>query len=90
MSNMVFKSESTGNNYKKSENMWNDWSDNIGAFTKLNNMEKNDIEGTSGTNLARSLTVFSNCMLSECNPYLDGKRFSLESRINVEDYWNDF
>ena len=90
MSNMVFKSESTGNNYKKSENMWNDWSDNTGAFTKLNNMEKNDIEGTSGTNLEISLTVFSNCMLSEFNPYLDGKKVSLESRINVEDYWNDF
>ena len=40
MSNMGFKSESTGNEYKKVEKMRNYFSDDTGAFPKLNNMEK--------------------------------------------------
>ena len=43
MSNMGLKSESTGNKYKKAEKMWNDFSDDTGAFRKLNKMEINDI-----------------------------------------------
>ena len=53
--------------------MWNNFSDKTRAFPKLNNMEKNDIEGASGTQLARSLTIFSSWMLSELNPGLDGQ-----------------
>ena len=56
MSNMGLKSESTGINYKKAKNVWNNLSDDTGAFPKLNKMEKNYIEGASGTQLARSLT----------------------------------
>ena len=43
MSNMGLKSESTGNKYKKSEKMLNDFSDDTGAFRNLNKMEINDI-----------------------------------------------
>ena len=74
MSNMGMQSESTGRNDKKPENMWNDCSDNTGAFTKLNKMEKNDIGGASGTQLATSITVFSTWILSEPNLGLDGKK----------------
>ena len=52
-------------------------------------MEKSDTEGASGTQLARSLTVFSTCTMSELNPGLDGKNSLLESRSNVKDYWNN-
>ena len=38
MGNMRFKLESTGKNYKKLEKMWNDCSDETGAFTNLNKM----------------------------------------------------
>ena len=65
MSNMGLKSESTGNNDKKAENMWNDCSDNTRAFPKLNNIQKIYIEGASGTQFEISLTVFSTWMLSE-------------------------
>ena len=34
MSNMGLKSECTGKNCKKVENMWNDLSDDTGAFPK--------------------------------------------------------
>ena len=40
MSNTGFKSESTGNSYKKVEKIWNDFSDDTGAFPKLNKMDK--------------------------------------------------
>ena len=40
MIDMGLKSESTLNNYKKLEKMWNDFSDDTGAFTELNKMEK--------------------------------------------------
>ena len=73
MNNMELKSESTGNNYNKSEKMWNYFSDDTGAFPKTNKMEKNGIEGASGTQLARSLTVFSTWVLSESKPGLDGQ-----------------
>ena len=65
MSNIVFRSESTGSNHKKSENMWNNFSDNTGDFTNINYMEKNNIEGSSGKKLVISLTFFSTWMLSE-------------------------
>ena len=51
MSNIGLKLESTGKNYKKSENMWNDCLDYTRAFPKLNNMEKNDTDGASGKQL---------------------------------------
>ena len=70
------------------EIMWNIFSDDTLAFPKLNNMEKNDIEGAGGTHLSRSLTVFSTWMLSELKPGLDGKKFSLGSRSHVGDYCN--
>ena len=65
MINMEFKSEYTGNSYKKAENMWNDWSYDTGDFPKLNKTEKIDIEGASGTKLLTSLNVFSTSMLSQ-------------------------
>ena len=43
--------------------MCNDLSDDIGAFPNLNNMDKNDIEGAIGTQLATSLNFFSTWML---------------------------
>ena len=64
MSNMVLRSESTGNNYNKSENMWNYCSDDTGAFPNLNNMEKKYIGGAIGMQLAISLTFFSTWILS--------------------------
>ena len=54
--------------------MWNNCSDDTGAFTQLNKMEKNDIEGESGTQLAISITVFSTCILSESKTDLVGKK----------------
>ena len=60
---MRLKSESTGNNYKKVENMCNDFSDDTGDFSKLNKMQKNDTEDSSGTYLVNSLNVFSTWML---------------------------
>ena len=54
--------------------MWKNCSDDTGDFPKLNKMEENDIEGASETQLARSLTVFSNWMPIESNPGLDGKK----------------
>ena len=43
MSSMGLRLESTKKNYKRVKNMWNDFSDNTGAFPKLNNMENNNI-----------------------------------------------
>ena len=57
MINMGIKLEPTGINYKKAEKMWNNLSENTGAFPKVNGMEKNDIKGASGNQLATSLTV---------------------------------
>ena len=74
MSNMILKSEYTGNNNNKVENMWNDSSDNTGDFHKLNNMDKNDIEGASGTQLVTSLNIFSTWMRSESKTFLDSKK----------------
>ena len=68
---MVLKSESTGNNYKKVENMWNDCSYATRAFPKLNNMDKNDIEGASGTQLVTSINIFSTCTLNQPKTVLD-------------------
>ena len=65
MSNMVLKPESTGNNYKKVEKVWNDFSCDTGAFPKMNNMEKNDIKGASEAQLVTSLNVFSAWMMSQ-------------------------
>ena len=39
MVNMGLKSDPTGNNYKKAEKMWNDFSDFTGAFPNLNKTE---------------------------------------------------
>ena len=64
MSNILLKPDYTGSNYKKAENMWNNLSDDTGDFPNLNNLEKNDIEDASGTQLERSLTVFSTWMMS--------------------------
>ena len=69
--------------------MWNDWSDDTGAFPSLNKMEKRDIEGASGMQLARSLNVFSAWMLRKSKPVLDSKKVPFESISHVEDYWND-
>ena len=74
MSNIGLKSESTGKNYKKSEKMWNDCSNNIGAFPKMNKTKKTYTEGATGTQLAIRLIVFSNWMLIESKPGLDGKK----------------
>ena len=74
MNNMGIKSESTVNNDKKAEKMWNNCSDNTRDFPNINNMEKNDIEGASGAQLATSLTVFSNWMLSKSKPGLYGQK----------------
>ena len=74
MINMVLKSESTNNNDKKAENMWNDCSYDTGAFTKLNQMEKNGIEGASGTQLSISLTVFSTWIQGESELGLYGQK----------------
>ena len=52
----TMKSESIGRNYKKAENMRNNCSGDTGAIPKLNDMEKNYIEGASGTQLETSLT----------------------------------
>ena len=41
---MGLKSESTGNNKKKVEKMWNYCSDDTVVFPKLNKIEKNDID----------------------------------------------
>ena len=86
---MGLKSESTGNKYKKAEKMWNDFSDDTGAFRKLNKMEINDIQDASGTPLAISLTVISTWILSESKPALDGKKISLDSKSHVKDYWKN-
>ena len=74
MGSMGLKSETTGNNYKKSENMWNGFSGNTGAFLKLNNIENNNIEGSSGTQLVTSLNVFSTWMLSKLKTVLYGQK----------------
>ena len=52
---MGFKSEPIGKNYKKVENMWNNFSDDTGAFPKLKKMEENDIEGANGMQLVTSI-----------------------------------
>ena len=61
--------------------MWNNFSDNTGDFPKINNMEKDYVEGASGTHLEISLTVFSTWMLSESNPGLDGKKYCWSPEI---------
>ena len=70
---MGLKSESTGNNYKKVENMWNDFSEDIGAFPELNKMDKNDTEGASGTQMVTSINIFSTWMMSQSKTFLDGQ-----------------
>ena len=81
MSNTVLKPESTGNNYKKAEKLWNYWSYDTGAFPKMNNTEKNDIEGASGTQLARSITIFNTWMLSKPKPGLYGKNYHWSPKV---------
>ena len=54
--------------------MWNDCSEDVGAFAKLNNMEKNDIKGVTWTQLVTSLIIFSTWMLCQSNTALDGKK----------------
>ena len=61
-------------NYKKSENMWNGFSEYTGTFTNLNNMDKNDIEVSSGMLMATSLTVFSAYFLIQPKTVLYGQK----------------
>ena len=70
--------------------MWNNCLYNTRVFTKLNKMKKSDIEGVSGTQLARILAFFSTSIQSEPKPCLDVKTLSFDSRSPVEDYWNNF
>ena len=70
---MGFKSDSTGKNYKKVEKMWNSFSDDTGGFTKLNNMDNNDIGGAIGTHLVTSLNIFSTWMLIQSKTVLYGR-----------------
>ena len=65
--------------------MWNDLADDTGDFPKLNKIDKIYIEGSSGTQLERSITVFSNWMMSESQPGLDHPK-KLDSRIHVKYY----
>ena len=74
MINMWLKSDSTIINYKKVEKMWNYFSDDTGAFPKLNKMDKNDIEGASGTQLVTSLNIFSTWMLNKFRTVLDVRK----------------
>ena len=74
MSNMGIISDSTGNSYEKVKNMWSGFSDDTGAFPKLNNMERNDIKNTTGMKLATSINVFSNWILSQSKTLLGGKK----------------
>ena len=88
MINKGLKSESTGNSYKKLENMWDYCSDDTGAFPKLKNTERNYIDGASEAQLVTILNVFRTWMLSQFKTVLDGKKTMLESKSNLEDYWN--
>ena len=54
--------------------MWNDCSEDVGAFAKLNNMEKNDIKGASEAQLVTSLNVFSAWMMSQQKTVLYGQK----------------
>ena len=71
---MGLKSESTGNKYRKIKKMWNDFSDETGDFTNLNQTDKNDIEFASGMQLLTSLNVFSTWMLIQPKKVLDGQK----------------
>ena len=68
--------------------MWDDCSDDTGAFPKLKNTERNYIDVASGSQLVTSLNVFRTWMLSQFKTVLDGKKTMLESKSNLEDYWN--
>ena len=61
--------------------MWKNCLYNTRVFTKLNKMKKSDIEGVSGTQLARILAFFSTSIQSESNPCLDVKKLSLVSEV---------
>ena len=62
MSNMVLKSDTSGSNNKKVENMWNNCSDDTGDFSKLNNM----IKTISRVQVGRSWQEVSLFSVSEC------------------------
>ena len=67
---MGLKPESTGKSYNKVEKKWNDCPDDTGGFSKMNQTEKNDIEGASGTQLVTSLNIFSTWILNESETVL--------------------
>ena len=54
--------------------MWNECSDDTGAFPKIKNMEKNYIDGASGTQLATNINFFSAWMLCQSKKVLDGNK----------------
>ena len=54
--------------------MWNDCSDDTGGYPKMNNMEKNDIESSSGTQLLTSLNIFSTWAMSQPKTVFDGQK----------------
>ena len=54
--------------------MWNYCSYDTEAFSNLNKMDKNDIEVASGTQLVRSLNIFSTWMMSQSRRVLDGQK----------------
>ena len=74
MTNMGLISESTGNNYKKVENMWSDLSDVTRSFTNINKTDRNDTEGETRTQLIISLNVLISWMISQPKTVLDGKK----------------
>ena len=55
MNNVGLRSESTGNNYKKVEKMCSGCSEDTGVFPNINEMERSDIEGSTGIQLVTSL-----------------------------------
>ena len=70
MTSMGLRSESTGKNNKKLENMSSYCSDDTGAFLKIKNMEGINIEGKTGVQLVRSINMFSSWVLSQSNAVL--------------------
>ena len=55
--------------------MWNYFSNDTGYFPKLDEIDRNYIEGESGKQFVTSSNVFSTCMMSKFKTVLYGKKY---------------
>ena len=71
---MGLRSDSTVNKNKKVEKLFSDCSDDTGVFKNIENMQRSDTKGATGTDLVISLNVFISWMRIKSKTALYGKK----------------